>query len=168
MCPGGSWGDYRKALMPAKLPVGLRIHLYRSLIVSTMTHGSEAWQITDKVAKKINSVSSKMLSLITKRSIHDEARTPTFDVVDFIKALRWEYLGHILRMDHHRALRRFVLELSPDTAPFRQGSLMSETSFQNVTEMIRAAEDRELWRTLRKDRMDNGQLRASWGTAQTR
>jgi len=33
----GSWGDYRKALMPAKLPVGLRIHLYRSLIVSTMT-----------------------------------------------------------------------------------------------------------------------------------
>ena len=52
----GRWGDYRKALMPAKLPVGLRIRLYKSLIVSTMSSSSEAGQITDKVAKKVNGV----------------------------------------------------------------------------------------------------------------
>ena len=120
-----------------------------------MSYSSEAWQITDKVAKKVNGVNSKMLSLITKRSIHEEARTPTFDVVEFIKARRWEYLGHILRMDQNRALRRFAIELSADTAPFKQGSLMSETPFQDVAEMIEAAEDRDHWRNMRRDRMDN-------------
>ena len=89
-----------------------------------------------------------MLSLITKRSIHEEARTPIFDVVDFIKARRWEYLGHILRMDPNRALRCFVIELSPESAPYEQGSLMSETPFQNVAEMIQAAEDRKNWRSM--------------------
>ena len=43
----GRWGDYMKALIPAKLPVDLRICLYQSLIVSTMTYSSEAWKITD-------------------------------------------------------------------------------------------------------------------------
>ena len=154
----GRWGDYRKALMPAKLPVDLRIRLYKSLIVSTMTYSSEAWKFTDQAVRKINGVNSKMLSLITKRSIHEEARTPTFDVVDSIKARRWEYLGHILRMDQNRALRRFVTELSPESAPYKQGSLMSETPFQNAAEMIQAAEDRKLWRSMGRSmrkRVDN-------------
>ena len=71
-----------------------------------------------------------MLSLITKRSIHDEAKTPTFDVIEHFLSRRWEYLGHILRMDDRRALKRFLLELSPAEQPYVEGSLLADTCFQ--------------------------------------
>ena len=89
----GRFGEYKKSLMSAKLPIGIRVGLYRSLITSTMTSSSEAWLMTEKVRRKINGVNSKMLSLITKRTIHDEARSPTFDLVDSV--MSWNDAGNI-------------------------------------------------------------------------
>ena len=80
-----------------------------------------------------------MLSLITRRTIHEEARNPSYDTVEYVRNRRHEFLGRVLRMDEDRALRRFLLELSPSEAPVKQGSLMSETSFQNTMEMLQAA-----------------------------
>ena len=54
-----------------------------------------------------------MLSQITKRTIHEEAREPSFDTVNHVLDRRWVYLGHILRLDQHRALKKFLIELSP-------------------------------------------------------
>ena len=69
-----------------------------------MTHASDAWIFTSQMKKKINGVNSKMLSQITKRTIHEEARQPSFDTVSHVLDRRWVYLGHILRLDQHRAL----------------------------------------------------------------
>ena len=57
----------------------------------------------------------------------------------------WEYLGHILRLDDHRALKQFVITLSP-AFPYQDGSLLSDTTFRNVGEMLAAASDRKAWR----------------------
>ena len=109
-----------------------------------MTYGAEAWAMTDYIKKRQNNVNSKMLSLITKRSIHDEAKKPPFDIVVHVMKRRFEYLGHVLRMDQDRTLKRLLLlELSPEEAPFAQGSLLGETPFQTVAEMLEAAADRE-------------------------
>ena len=105
------FAEYWKTLTSAKLPVCMRIRLMRSLVTSSLTYASSAWLFTSKMRQKLNGVNSKMLSLITKRSIHDEAKTPTFDVVNHVMSRRWDYLGHILRMDDCRALKRFLLEL---------------------------------------------------------
>ena len=165
----GRYGDYRKTLMSTKLPIDMRVRLYRSLIVSTMTYGAEAWLVTEAVHKKLNGVNSKMLALITRRTIHEEAREPSYDTVEYVRNRRHDFLGHVLRMDENRALWRFLLELSPSEAPFKQGSLMSETSFQNVMEMLEAVEDRELWRNMRKNNREiSGELHASLGTARSR
>ena len=146
----GRFGQFSKTLMAAKLLVPARIRLYRSLIAQTMTHGGESWLFTNKMKQKINGVNSKMLSLITKNTIHHEAKNPTFDCVSYILKTRWEFLGHILRMDPSRTLRRFTLELSPRQAPFRAGSLLSDTSFQDIDEAINAAQDRKRWKRLWK------------------
>ena len=134
------------------MPTNTRIRLYRALIVSTITYGCCAWLLTDKLRKKVNGINSKMLSQITKRSIHQEAADPTFNIVDYILKQRWEYLGHILRLDHHRALRRFTLELSPNEPPFQEGSLLADTNFRDIETMIEEAANRNLWQNSRTRR----------------
>ena len=144
-----AWGrfvEYWKVLTAAKLPVGKRIRLMITLVTSSLTYASDAWLFTSKMKQKLNGVNSKMLSLITKRSIHDEARTSTFNAVNHVLSRRWEYLGHILRMDDRRALKRFLLELSPAEQPYIAGSLLADTCFQTVNEMKEAAADRKRWR----------------------
>ena len=118
-----------------------------------MSHSCEAWQITTRGQQKINGVNSKILSLITKNTIHHEAKYPTFDAVDYILKLRHEFLGHILRMDPNRSLKRFTIELNSRTAPFRAGSLLSETLFQDMDNAIEAAENRTEWRNNYRGRM---------------
>ena len=141
----GRFGEYRHVLTSTKLPVGIRVRLYVALIVMTLTYACGAWLFTDDLKKKLNGVNSKMLSQITKRSIHQEAANPTFNTVDFVMQQRWEYLGHILRMDHYRATRRFLIELSPSNPPYIDGSLFADAPHRTVQELTELASDRDLW-----------------------
>ena len=147
----GHFNQYRKTLTSAKLSVKNRTRLYIQLIVMTMTHGSEAWVLNTKVKKMINSVNSKMLSQITKRSIHEEAKHPTFNVINHIKARRFEYLGHILRLDNDRTLKSLLIQSMRDTAPFREGSLAAETPFQTKDQLVTAAQDLKNRRKLKAE-----------------
>ena len=141
----GKFNEYRTPLTTSKLSINLRIRLYSALVVQTMIYGSSAWLLDTKLKKNLNGVSSKMLTSITKRSIHEEASSPTFDIVDHVLKRRKSYLGHILRLDPERGVRRYLLELNPDTAPFVPGSLLSDTSYETVEEIIEAAQDRLEW-----------------------
>jgi len=141
----GRFGEYRTLLTNTKLNVSCRIRLFAALVGSTMLHGSSAWMTINQVKKKINGVNSKMLSQITKRSIHDEAKTPTFNIVKSMMQRRWSYLGHILRMDDSRMVRRFLTELSPREKPFAEGSLLEQTPFETVDETVLAARNRKQW-----------------------
>ena len=67
-----------------------------------------------------------MLSSIKKRSIHAEAGSPSFNIIEFVLKRRKSYLGHILRLDEQRMVRRFLLELSSDRRSFTKGSLLEE------------------------------------------
>ena len=144
----GRFGEYRKVLTSTKLNVSCRIRLFAALVGSTILHGSSAWITTDQVKRKINGVSSKMLSQITKRSIHEEARSPTFDIVTLMKKRRWSYLGHILRMEDSRMVKRFLTELSPREAPFPTGSLLEPSPYDTLEETALAAQDRKHWTEL--------------------
>ena len=141
----GKFNEYRTPLTTSKLSINLRIRLYSALVVQTMIYGSSAWLLDTKLKKNLNGVSSKMLTSITKRSIHEEASSPTFDIVDHVLKRRKSYLGHILRLDPERGVRRYLLELNPDTTPFVPGSLLADTSFDTVEDMIEAAQDRLEW-----------------------
>ena len=52
------WRDHR-------LPTSLKIRLYQSTVCSSLTHASEAWEMSEKVQKAINGFNSRCLSLIT-------------------------------------------------------------------------------------------------------
>ena len=107
------------------------------------------WFFMDKLKEKLNGVNSKMLSQITRGTIHQEAAKLTFNIINFVMQKRCEYLGHILRMDHHRATRRFLLELSPSNPQYFGGFLLADTPHRKVEELIEMASDREKWRESR-------------------
>ena len=56
----------------------------------------DVWLFTPDIKKSLNGVSSKMLSSITKNTIHEEAKNPSFNVVENVKSRRKSYLGHLL------------------------------------------------------------------------
>ena len=148
----GRFGQYIKMLMSTKLPLDLRIRLYASVVVSTMIYGSSAWLFTKDIKRKLNGVNSRMLSLITKRTIHEEAKDPTLDIIESVLKRRWSFLGHILRMDEDRAVHRILLKLSPEAAPYVPGSLLDDTSYETVHEMKVVAADREQWKAAWKSK----------------
>ena len=147
----GKFNEHRSILTSTKLPIQMRLRLYTVLVVSTMIYGSSAWFFTTGVKRKVNGVNSKLLAQITKRTIHEEAKYPSVNVVELIEDRRWNYLGHILRLDEQRALRRYLLELSPMEAPFIPGSLLDVPIFDNINDMIAAANDRLGWKKMRRD-----------------
>ena len=139
------FNDYRTTLTSSKLPIKLRLRFYTVLIVSTLIYGSSAWLFDENLKRRVNGVNSKMTSSITKRSIHNEAREPSFNIINFVLQRRRAYLGHILRMDPSRMVRRFLLELNPASAPFIPGSLLDDTDYRTAAEMIDAASNRVAW-----------------------
>ncbi len=59
-----------------------------------------------------------MLSRITGRTIADGAREPTLDVTIRARDRRWNWLGHILRLEEHRVIRRVLMNcvrVTPDS-----------------------------------------------------
>ena len=140
----GRFNEHRATLTSTKLPVNMRLRLYAALVVMTMVYGSSAWFFTPDIKKRLNNVNSEMLPSITKRTIHAKASTPSFNAVKRVLSHRRSYLGHILRADESRMVRRFLLELSPDREPFLAGSLLEEAGFENTVDAIEAAVNREL------------------------
>ena len=95
-----------------------------------------------------------MLANITKRSTHEEAKDPTFDAIESVYQRRWTYLGHVLRMEEDQPVRKFLLGTSPDRSPYIPGSLLDDTDFDTIDEMVIVANDRKRWKKLYRKRTD--------------
>ena len=107
------------------------------------------WMVSDQKGETNNKWTRLKNAVSHYPKNYEEAKHPTFDVIDFLLNQRWNYLGHILRMDEDRALRKFLLHLQPDEAPFVPGSLLDDTNFSSLDEAIQAAQDRATWRKMR-------------------
>ena len=91
------FGKLRNIWRDGNLHLNLRMRLYKSCICSILTYGSEAWKMTRSVAAALNGANSRMVSIITGKTIHEEASNgKTFDLTMWIRARRLQWLGHIL------------------------------------------------------------------------
>ncbi len=82
-----------------------------------------------------------MLARITGRTIAEEARNPTINVVLKARDRRRSWLGHILRMPEHRLVRRVLLKCVKPT----HETLFPYVPNLNVDHAIRMSEDMKLW-----------------------
>ncbi len=67
--------------------------------------------------RKLNGTVSKILSRITGRTIADEAREPTLNVMMRARDRRWNWLDHILCVEEHQVNSTSTYELRQETNP---------------------------------------------------
>ena len=72
----------------------MKARLYEAAVQSTMTHGCEGWHFDETTQRTLNGTNSWMSAVLTGRSAHEEASSPSFDVVEAIKTCRWRWLGN--------------------------------------------------------------------------
>jgi exonuclease III/uncharacterized C2H2 Zn-finger protein len=129
----------------------LKLRLYLAGIVSIVTYGVEAWDMSDKVMTRLRGWNSRCLHVITGRSYRDEAVSPTFDLVASILSRRQKWLGHVLRADEAFLARRVLLgevqEHKETGRQYKQGTLLAEApEHASVEELVQIAEERDEWR----------------------
>ena len=139
------FGQLKRVLTEKKLSKSLRLRIFSSCVVSTLLYGCEAWKLTEQVRRKLNATGSKMLSKITGRHIAAEAREPSIDIVLRARDQRWNWLGHILRMNERRTVRQVLLHCVKPTAE----SLFSDVPDLNIDKALKIAMNRIEWKNLR-------------------
>lgn len=133
------WKDHR-------LPRSMKLRLYRLAVCSTITHACEAWNLTTRVRQIVNGFNSRCLHVITGEHYRVTATQPEFDLVLTIRRRRLRYLGHILRMDKTRLVRRTLIAyVYGGGANTPDGSLLQDCPGCSIEELEVEAADRRLW-----------------------
>ena len=98
-----------------------------------------------KVRRTLKGFNSRCLSRITGKSYRDTAKDPDFNLV---LAIRKRRLGHILRMNAKRLVRRtFVAYVSTPGGP-PDGSLLDDCHIKDISQLTELAQDKTKWRRL--------------------
>ena len=100
-----------------------RVQWYVSGVVAPALHNVGAWLLDGRTMRRMNGANSRLLSRITGRSVHQEARAPTFDIVQWAKWKRARWLGHILREPELSLVRESVFE---EAEGGRSGTLLDD------------------------------------------
>ena len=135
------WRDHR-------LPISMKVRLYQAAVCSSVTHACEAWDLTDPVLRTINGFNSRCLSAILKADIHEMAASPPFDLNLTIRRRRLRFLGHILRMEPERLVRKTLFALTKGGKEYPKGSLFMDVEDSTIEDLVCLAEDRNSWKLL--------------------
>ena len=92
----------------ADLPVDLKVRIYISACCSMLVYGSEAWLLNEEAKRCINGSNTYMLSHIAGKTKREEVTmtTTTFNIIDWIRARRLKWVGHILRLKDDRLVKQ--------------------------------------------------------------
>ena len=118
---------------------------------------------TSELKRVVNGANSRMVSIITGKSPHEEAKagSRSFDLVSVIRARRLTWLGHILRMDQTRLLSRAVRYQFENRC---EGDIVEDAPTVTTWEELRAwAADRRKWRArVMKIKRGGGIVSVKW------
>ena len=132
------WSDHR-------LPRTMKLRLYRLAVCSTITHASEAWAFTKRVQQIVNGFNSRCLHIITGEHWRETATRPAYNLNLAIRRRRLRYLGHLLRMDSNRLVRRTLIAYTNGGNNAPEGSLLQDCPGQTIDQLALEASDRKQW-----------------------
>ena len=118
--------------------------------MSVLTYGFEAWKLDGRVVGMLGSWNAKRLALITGREIRAEQAVPTFGLVDWLRARRLQWAGHLLRCKDRENLAARVarVELRRHCEAGGSFGLFMDAPALSEEEVLGVAANRDLWRGL--------------------
>ena len=72
--------------------LSIKLIAYQAFVASIFSYGCESWILDYNFCKKVNHWNALNMSKLTKRTIPDEKRKPTFDILKKIRKYRTEWL----------------------------------------------------------------------------
>nr|KAG5708729.1 hypothetical protein BaRGS_034946 [Batillaria attramentaria] len=103
-----------------KISTKTKLRLFKSNVLSTLLYGAESWKMTKGISHKLevfqNRCLRRILSIfwpntISNSELHE--RTNTKPITLEVRARRWRWIGHVLRMPP-ASLPRIALRWTPD------------------------------------------------------
>jgi len=132
--------------------------LYKAIIMSVGIYASEMWNITTKIAQKLDVFHQQCLRKILHVTYWDHVtnkevllRTGSRKLADTVAERRFRMAGHILRLPSHRP-SKVAMSWTPDDGRRRRGrpkkTFQEDLTTANVSceEAEHTAMDRPLWR----------------------
>ena len=132
------WADNR-------LPLSMKLRLYQGAVCQSFTHACESWEITEDVARTINGFNSRCLHIISKKDYRETATNPDVNILLLIRQRRMRFLGHILRMEPSRLLRRTLIAYCHGGELVPPGSLLEDCPRMLLDDLATLASDRHGW-----------------------
>ena len=142
------FSDLHHLWRDTRLPTAMKVRIYQSAVCSSFTHACEAWDLNKAILKTINGFNSRCLSVITKGDIHELARDPPLNLVLTIRKRRLRYLGHILRMEPDRLVKRTLIALTKGGSVYPEGSLFMDVKDISFADLELLAKDKVRWSKL--------------------
>ena len=136
------WSKLISIWTSKSLHLKTKLKIFECGVCSKATHGFEAWQLTPSNVVKLKQWCARRLAVITGNLIATEYKFPSYDLVAALRVHRLRWLGHVLRMDSSRDVRKAVLSIQQ---PYPEGSLFMDAPRASTDELIEMAKEREDW-----------------------
>jgi len=132
----------------SSVSVNLKLRIYAFGVISILTYGCEAWLLTDQLMGKLANWNARCLARITGREVHEEHRSPTFELIPRLPTRRAKWLGHVLRSKESHLVRRLVCAQADQLkGSYQQGHVLAEAPCHSSSaELVEMVADREIWR----------------------
>jgi hypothetical protein len=108
------WGAFAKYrdILKSNIPMSLKRKVYNQCIQTAMTYGCQTWAVTKRMQDRLKTTQRSMeraMIGITKRDHKTNEwvrqKTGIQDIIVRIKALKWQWAGHLARINDHRWTR---------------------------------------------------------------
>ncbi len=133
--------NLRYILTAAKISKSLRLRLLQASVIPTLLNGCESWKMTEKVERKLYGAVSKMLATIAGRTIQEESRNTTGNVVMKARDGRWSCAGHVQRMPENRLVHQVLFNCVRPT----HETLFADVPNINTENAAKLSKDRKQW-----------------------
>ena len=130
------------------VPLHTKLKIYKCAVGSLFTYGSKSWCLNDQCMRKLNDANAVCLLRFTGITRVEESRviSCTYSLVNDIRKRRLVWLGHLLRMNENRLVKRAVRE------QWRMGErgnlFLDAPKTLNFDQLCVLANDRKTWKAL--------------------
>lgn len=154
-----AFGNLRH-VFKADLPICLKRKVFNQCVLPVLTYGAETLTLTKKIVKKIKvaqrAMERSMLGLTLRDHITNielRRRIKLVDAVERIAILKWNWAGHIARIQDNRWTKR-IIEWRPRQDAYRNRgrppTRWSDDIRRIHTNWIQEAQNRKTWKQTRE------------------